>query len=285
MKVLAFGEVLFDIYPSKRAIGGAPLNFAAHFVRCGGEATLRSAVGDDELGEEALSNIRKWGVSTDCIAVSPEHPTGTCVVTLDERSVPSYCLTDDVAWDHIPCMDAVDSRFDVLYLGTLALRHKNNRQAVEKLLVGCDAAEVFADVNIRKPFYCKETIEFVLGAATIVKISEEELPIVLQECGLPLTDDLHIAVKQLADRFGNIRIVVITRGKDGAVAYDRERDTFYATAAVKTEVVSTVGAGDSFAAAFLHTYLCGRDIPRSLEAGARLAAVVVSHYEAIPAVM
>lgn len=285
MNVLAFGEVLFDIYPSKRVIGGAPLNFAAHFVRCGGEAALMSAVGDDELGKKVLSKLEGWRVSTDCVAVSSAYPTGTCVVTLDEQSVPSYCLTDDVAWDHIPFAPITRNEFDVLYLGTLALRNEHNRQTVEKLLVGCDFGDVFADVNIRPPFYCKETIDFVLRSATIVKISEEELPLVLGLLGLALTADPKAVAKQLISRFDNLRVVIITRGENGAAAYDRAKGRLYTVEAVKTQVVSTVGAGDSFSAAFLYAYLNKDDMVCCLETASRVAASVVSCYEAIPDVM
>ena len=147
MKLLSFGEVLWDIYPDKKCLGGAPLNFAAHFVKAGGEADIITAVGNDSLGAETLEGIRRLGVGTGCVAVV-NAPTGRCLVTLDENSVPTYDLLSGVAYDMIPppkdCGD-----FDVMYFGTLALRSEDNLSTVRRLLERCDGKTVFVDMNIR----------------------------------------------------------------------------------------------------------------------------------------
>lgn len=225
MKLLSFGEVLWDIYPDKKCLGGAPLNFAAHFVKAGGEADIITAVGNDSLGAETLEGIRRLGVGTGCVAVV-NAPTGRCLVTLDENSVPTYDLLSGVAYDMIPppkdCGD-----FDVMYFGTLALRSGDNLSTVRRLLERCDGKTVFVDMNIRPPFYTSETVRFALSNADIVKLSDEELPTVFEtvfgrEC--PVAED---AAARLADGFGGCKLMIVTRGGDGAFAYDCRGKEFY----------------------------------------------------------
>lgn len=280
MKLLSFGEVLWDIYPDKKCLGGAPLNFAAHFVKAGGEADIITAVGNDSLGAETLEGIRRLGVGTGCVAVV-NAPTGRCLVTLDENSVPTYDLLSGVAYDMIPppkdCGD-----FDVMYFGTLALRSRDNLSTVRRLLERCGGKTVFVDMNIRPPFYTSETVRFALSNADVVKLSDEELPTVFEtvfgrEC--PAAED---AAARLADEFGGCKLMIVTRGGDGAFAYDCRGKEFYRCGAVKAEVVSTVGAGDSFGAVFLHSYLSGRGVADCLAAASIAAARVVACAEAVP---
>ena len=278
MKIAAFGEIVWDVYPDKECLGGAPLNFAAHCVRHGGEAGMVSAVGDDELGHKALEQMKAWRVDTQGVTVYADRPTGRCLVTLDEAMVPTYHLEENTAWDAIGG-DGVSC--DVLYFGTLALRSDYNRATVERLLQG-DVREVFADVNLRAPFYDADTVAFTLSRATTAKISDEELPTVLALLGLPVTDDLTAVTKVLFARFDNLQTIVITRGGEGAFAATRDGKTA-ACAAVKTKVVSTVGAGDSFAAAFLCRYCQTGDLQAALEAAAATAARVVASHDAVPA--
>ena len=109
MKALSFGEILWDVYPNKKCLGGAPLNFAAHFAKQGGESYMLSALGDDELGKAALKKLSDWEVSSEYISVLKNRPTGRCVVTLNKQSVPSYDILQDVAYDHIPLKPVSDS--------------------------------------------------------------------------------------------------------------------------------------------------------------------------------
>ena len=276
MKLLSFGEILWDVYPDRKYIGGAPLNFAAHFSRHGGEVYMLSSLGDDELGNDALKVLRNWGISANYVSKS-EYPTGRCLVALDENSVPTYNLLENVAWDNITA-ENIDEDFDVLYFGTLALRDIKNRKTLEKVLKK-EYREIFCDVNLRTPFYSKESVNFVFENATIVKISDEELAEVLAFVGID-EDDFEKICFEIEKKFPNIKIVIITLGQKGAVAYDGSK--MFRVPAVPCEVVSTVGAGDSFSASFLWKYMSDEAVEESLIHASKIASFVVSQYDAVP---
>lgn len=278
MKALAFGEVLWDIYTDSEFIGGAPLNFGAHFKKCGGEAWVITAVGDDALGKKTVSEIENMGINTEYIDVSGKK-TGKCLVTLDENQIPSYNLLDDVAYDYIESKKL--SGFDVLYFGTLALRNENNRKTLAKIISENSFGDVFVDVNIRPPFYSDEVIKYSLENATIIKISDEELPVILKAINKDVTE-LSSVAGMFADSFSNLKIIIITKGGDGSFVYDCKNGKVYESKAEKVEVVSTVGAGDSFSAAFLAEYLKTSDISKALSLATKISGFVVSKKEAIP---
>lgn len=279
IKVLAFGEVLWDVYSDSKFIGGAPLNFAAHFVRCGGEASICSAVGADELGTVTLEQIKGLGVAADYVSVNSK-PTGRCIVTLDERLVPSYKILDDVAYDYISPL-AVNEKFDAFYLGTLALRTSENMSCAKKIIEANDFSEIFVDVNIRKPYISREALLFVMNKATILKISDEELVCVSELAELE-GGDCEECAEEICNKFGNIKAVIITKGENGSVAYIKETKKIVNCKAEKTDVVSTVGAGDSFSAAFLIKYLQKNDVSECMKFASKISGFVVSKKEAIP---
>ena len=281
MKVLSFGEILWDTYPTEKHIGGAPLNFSAHFVKAGGEAYLLSAVGADELGEAALSFLKEQGIRTDYVSVLEGKRTGECLVTLDGQGIPRYELLSGAAYDEIPKPELAGADFDAFYFGSLALRSEKNRKTVSAVLASRDFKEVFVDINIRPPFISPDVIRFACRSATILKISEEEMSAVTK----PLFGwerDAEESVKTIADTFANVKLILITKGENGSVAYDcRSGRTSYCDA-FKVNVASTVGAGDSFSAAFLYGYLSGKPIEDCLCAASRVSAFVCSKAEAIP---
>lgn len=279
MKLLSFGEILWDVYPEKSCIGGAPFNFAAHFVKQGGEAYMLSAVGEDELGRAALESLKRLGIGTDYMSVS-EKETGKCLVELDSRGIPSYNLLNSVAYDDISC-GAISEDIKLLYFGTLALRDEHNVKTLLNLADSHSFDEIFADVNIRKPFISREAIMLCLNRATIIKISDEELPFFSSEA-FGCECDCDTAADKIFANHPNIRLVIITKGAEGSVAYDRLSGKRFESKAVKTEVVSTVGAGDSFSAAFLYKYISGLDIERCLKFASLVSAFVVSKTEAVP---
>ena len=279
MKILSFGEILWDVFDTSKIIGGAPFNFAAHFVKCGGEAYLLSAVGCDELGDAALERVKHFGVSSKYVLRHCDLPTGKCQVTLDENKVPSYDLVKNSAWDRIDT-SFVNEDFDVLYFGTLSLRDEYNKKSLETLLEKRSFSEVFVDVNLRKPFYTPETVGFAVEKATVIKVSDEELSDVAK-C-LSINGCIDTFPQELCKRFTNIKLVIITKGERGSLAFDPIENKVYNALAHKCECVSTVGAGDSFAAAFLAKYLDGEDINSCLDFASKISARVVSHKEAIP---
>ena len=281
MHILSFGEVLWDVYPEQKYIGGAPLNFAAHFVKNGGKASMLSAVGNDNLGLETIEVIKQWGVGCDYISIHQHKQTGKCLVTLNEKMIPSYNLLSDVAYDEI-CMPLSTDEFDVFYFGTLALRSDYNFNALSHLLSNHSFKEVFVDVNIRPPHYSKRSIELALNHATMIKISDEELPTILKEIEWKETHNELELCRLLCEAYPQLKVVIITKGDKGSFVYDKTTNKDYAIDAKKVEVVSTVGAGDSFSATFLAYYLRNESIDTCLEMATKVSAFVVSKKDAIP---
>jgi len=278
MKLLSFGEILWDIFDTRKAIGGAPLNFGAYASMLGADTYLVSAVGNDELGREALSIVESYGIDTEYTSVIDNKETGSCVVTLNEQGVPSYNLLQNVAYDYIKPCTGVSA--DVFAFGSLALRGENNRQTLEKILSENNFSEIFTDVNIRAPHYSDESIETCLKNSTIVKISDEELPVICQYvCGenKGISEFLPI----LSGKYPQMKLIIITKGDKGACCYKCEEKTLYECDAQKTNVVSTVGAGDSFGASFLVKYLENGDCLASLEFASKISAAVCAHKGAI----
>ncbi len=279
MKALSFGEVLWDIYPDKRVIGGAPYNFAAHFVKNGGEAALLSAVGNDDIADETLKEIEKQNVSTRFIKTTDKE-TGKCIVTLDEDCIPSYDLLDDVAYDYINCCD-ISEEFDLIYFGTLSLRSKENFEALNSLLRRVKAKEIFVDLNVRTPFTTEKAVLLGVNNATILKISDEELDFVNSAVfGEKLS--VSESLEKYAEAFENLKVIIITLGAKGSLAFERSSKKTFKIKGKKVEAVSTVGAGDSFSAAFAYNYLLTKDMYSSLELATRISAFVVTNTEAIP---
>ena len=257
------------------------MNFAAHFVKLGGNSWLVSAVGNDEYGTAAIEKLKNWNIGTEYISVLDSKETGKCLVTLDEKQVPTYNLLDDVAYDNIPAPILGES-FDVFYFGTLALRSEYNLSTVKNILDNNSFSDIFVDLNIRPPHYSKENILFALNNATIVKISDEELSVVLENADIDNTVDYKEAARLIADRFSNLKLVIITLGPKGAYVYDTVSGEERSCGIVDVPVVSTVGACDSFAAAFLSQYLPGKGIDNALKIASKVSGFVVSQKDAVP---
>lgn len=281
MKVLSIGEIIWDVYPDKRCIGGAPFNFAAHSALLGCQSYLLSAVGDDELAEPALKEADSFGIKPDFIKTVHQKPTGKCEVTLDKRGVPSYNVLTDVAYDYLS-LDESLSDFDAIAFGTLIARSEQNARLIKEILANYSFSHIFCDLNLRKPFYSKESALLCAQNATILKISREELPqavnlLLGHEIAAPAT-----AARALSAAFPNLKIILITLDCDGAFAFDTNEKCSYFAPSKKVKVVSTVGAGDSFSAAFLASYAKNGDINEALEKAVSLSAFVVSSIEAVP---
>ena len=283
MNILSFGEIIWDVFPEGALMGGAPFNFAAHASKLGAKVYMASSLGNDELGEKALLNADKYGVQKDFIGTVEGKVTGQCLVHLDERSVPTYEIMDDVAYDYISYNEKMsDIYFDAVSFGTLAIRHKFNKASIKEILSKVSCKEVLTDVNIRKPFSSKESVLFCLENSTMVKISDEELPVVLDYVYGENEADYKKAAKKLSETYSNLKLVIITLGPKGAYVYDVKENKEYSCTSPDVKVVSTVGAGDSFSAAFLVSYLSGKSIPECLEKATEVSTYVVMHSGAIP---
>lgn len=287
VKILSVGEIIWDVYPEKKVIGGAPLNFAAHAVICGAESVLVSAVGEDALGEEALGALHSFGV--DCRYIKKnKHKTGQCIVTLDEQAVPCYHVLTDVAYDNIVLSksdidEIVNQSYDALYFGTLIQRNACSAEALRTIVAHHAFRIVFCDVNLRPNCYDRDSVAFCLKNATVLKISAEEEPL-LREFGMyaPKDESLKAVAESLCKAYPQLEIVLITLGKEGSYAYEAKTDKDYFQAAVGERVVSTVGAGDSYSAAFLTSYLSGKSITDCMKKAAEISGFVVAHTEAVP---
>lgn len=281
MRILAIGEIIFDIFGGEAEMGGAPLNFCAHAAALGAESALISAVGRDELSEEAFGKIKAFGVDTNFIETN-DYPTGRCIVTLKNGS-PSYDVISPAAYDFIEADIEKTKAYsaDVFAFGTLIQRNESSREAVKKILDACSFSHIFCDVNLRKCCYDKESCLMCLEKATVLKISEEEEPL-LHGFGLyEFSDDPYETLKNICKKYENIKLIIYTKGENGSDVYSADKDEFFSFKAEKAQVVSTVGAGDSYSAAFLCEYLKSGDISAAGKAGSALSARVVSCREAV----
>jgi len=269
--VLAFGEILWDVFGEDSKIGGAPLNFAAHFAKLGGKSYMVSAVGKDNLGTDALDIVGGFGIDTSYVATL-DVPTGRCNVTLKGGS-PLYDLQTGVAYDYIP-MPHVTESFDALYYGSLACRNAVSYQTLLDIIKNADVKERFFDVNIRQNYYTSELLDTLTKSATILKISREEMNV--YGIGSPET-----VAKALMQKYANLRLVIVTLDKDGGMLVARDGSIVYSR---KPNVVpvSTVGGGDSFSACMLISLLNGYDYKPALDRAATLADYVVTQLGAIP---
>ncbi len=273
MRILSFGEILFDIFDEKKEIGGAPFNFAAHLSQLGAESYMVSSLGNDENGRDALEIAKELGIKTDYISFN-NFKTGFCRVTL-QNGIPSYRLADDTAYDHIG-RQCPKGKFDALYMGTLALRSPESKKTFESLLRCVNTKEIFFDVNIRGNNYTKSLLTELLSVATILKVSEEEIGVFGNG-----RDVVKICL-DLSAKYKNLKYIAVTLGGDGAMVFDRSTKSVLFSEKPKGKVVSTVGAGDSFSACFLYNLLSGKPVGVCLDRAVALSDYVVTQLGAVP---
>ena len=282
MKIHVFGDILWDVFPDKKEIGGAAFNFAAHMARLGADVKMLSALGIDEEGDEALKKAAEFGVDLSGVARISDVPTGMSLITL-EGGTPDYDLPFPTAYDCIPLkmQKKADMTADALYFGTLPVRNPDypSRASLLKLFDNGKYKELFFDINIRKTNYTQDFVELALSRATILKLSRDEQDAV----GVKADKDDHKAFcKALCEKYPNIKLVLLTLDKDGSTVYSAVDGTFCRSPKPRVKVVSTVGGGDSLSACFLYNYLNGAPIRECLRCASILANYVVRHLGAIP---
>lgn len=276
--IVGIGELLWDMLPTGKAIGGAPANFAYHAGRLGEEGWVISAVGDDILGQEIMDVLNGKRVRS-LVAIS-KRPTGTVQVTLDDAGVPSYIITEDVAWDDIPFsseMKELASRTDAVCFGSLVQRGRS-RASVLKFMeaLPSSALKVF-DINLRQHFYTPEILEESLRIADVLKINDEEIVTVAGMFGLG--EDMREACRKLMDMY-SLKFVLLTKGAQGSEVITRDESIPQGVG--KINVVDTVGAGDAFTAAFTVAYLNGKSLADAQKLAGEVTAYVCSHKGAMP---
>lgn len=273
MKAVCFGEVLWDISEKSQTLGGAPLNVLGHVARLGDQGIIISAVGSDDLGARTAESLASLGIDTRYLAVKDGVKTGKAFIRLED-GIPSYSFNSPAAWDliDVPGESFFSSSYDVFIFGTLSQRNEKSRKTLYHILDSIKCKEIFFDVNLRLFFYSDEIIRESLSRCTILKMNDEELPVVLKATG---RDD----VFSLMEKY-DIRITLVTNGKKGTDCYTCER--VYHQDAMKVQVVDTVGAGDSLSGAFLHFLLLGDTVEDALRKAGTVADYVVTKPGAIP---
>jgi len=280
MNCLAFGEILWDIIDGKKFLGGAPLNFATHFVKCFEQASLISAVGKDKLGKLAEAEIQKLGVDTSLIQVNADYKTGTVDVSLTKEGQPDYKINSPVAYDFISksFRSMIAKDFDIFYFGTLSQRNAKSQDTLYSILTSRKFKHIFFDINLRKDCYNEVVIRKSLSHCTILKINEEEVKIVsFMLFGKIL--EMEVFISSLLSEY-NIETIIITCGSNGC--FIKHGNLFQHLESEPVKVVDAVGAGDAFSAAFMKVFISTKNPISAGKIANRVGAFVVSHKGAIP---
>ncbi|KOH43646.1 carbohydrate kinase family protein [Sunxiuqinia dokdonensis] len=277
--VIGIGELLWDVFPDQKKIGGAPVNFAYHVSKMGIDSLAISAIGNDELGRELLDVIDQAGVNYNI--GKNEYPTGTVQVTLSGDGVPQYEICEPVAWDFIPLKPEWEEKASVasaICFGSLAQRGEVSRKSIRRLieLAHPGAFKVF-DINLRQQFYSEELIRESLSLCNVLKINDEELEVVAKFFGLSRSQDDQC--QTLLGQF-KLELLVLTCGTNGSYLYRGSEITFKETPKVK--VADTVGAGDSFTAAIVSGLLNKQSLDEMHEWAVKLSAFVCTQNGAMP---
>lgn len=246
--VIGLGEILWDLFPDGKKLGGAPANFVYHAQQLGAIGIPVSCVGDDDLGRELYEQLHSLGLDLRFIAKDSKHPTGTVSVELDRYGNPDYIIHRNVAWDYIPAAEFLfdlAGQADVICFGTLCQRSDVSQTTIKKFIsYKKPNAVIVFDINLRQDFFTKEIIKNSLNLADILKLNEQELSVLKKMFGL--ADGQKESLSQLTNRF-SLSLIALTRGAQGSLLYTLEEESDFA--GITTAVVDTVGAGDSFTAA------------------------------------
>lgn len=279
-KIVGLGELLWDVFPDGKALGGAPVNFACHASQFGFEGCAVSAVGKDDLGQEILDTLAGKGLVS---LVEPvDYPTGTVQVTLDAQGVPRYEICEGVAWDNIPFtpqMERLARECRAVCFGSLAQRGAVSRATIRRFLglVAPDAYRIF-DINLRQHYYDREVVADSLGQCNVLKINDEEVAAVARLFGFSGFDEQEVCRRLLREY--DLELVIETRGAAGSYVFTADETSRIETPRV--EVVDTVGAGDSFAGAFVASLLRGSSLREAHRTAVDVAAYVCTQKGAMP---
>lgn len=280
--VVGMGEALWDVLPEGKKIGGAPANFAYHVSQFGLPSCVVSAIGDDALGKEIIENFKSKGL--DQLIAEVPYPTGTVQVEIDQTGIPLYDIKENVAWDNIPYtehLDALAKRTKAVCFGSLAQRNVVSRNTINHFLDTMpkdDDSLIVFDVNLRQGFYNKEILCKSMQNCNILKINDEELITVSRMFGYPGID-LQDKCWILLGKY-NLKMLILTCGINGSYVFTPGNVSFHPTP--KVEVADTVGAGDSFTAAFIASILKGKSVTEAHSIAVKTSAYVCTQKGAMP---
>lgn len=279
--VVGLGEVLWDLLPEGNQLGGAPTNFAYISTLLGDRGVVASRVGRDDLGRKALERLKILGVETSSVQRDNSHRTGTVKVQVESSGQPRFTIHEDVAWDFLSWREnwkKLACKADAVCFGTLAQRSPRSHGTIAEFLRNTRGARVF-DVNLRQHFYSAEVVRESVFTATIVKMNQDELPIVLKSLGLNPGED-----KRAASQLLNFRpkLVCVTRGERGSFLLSRRGAVEHEGFSVR--VKDTIGSGDAFTAALVHEYLRGATLEKMNDAANRMGSWVATQAGGTPVI-
>jgi len=279
-KITSIGEVLYDVYPDQKRLGGAPFNFIYHIWKILGRANFISSVGDDDNGKEMLSYLNSIGFNTNHIYRDKKYPTGIVKVILGNDKIPQFTISPECSYDYITLSNStkqlLETETDLLYFGTLSTRSEISRRTIQSLF-GKPHIKYFCDLNLRHNFYTKELIEQTLLTCNVLKINQDELDKLKQFFILDQTNK--IAVEQLIKKF-DIDLIGLTLGENGAELFTKRETNHYKTEIAN--VVDTLGAGDAFSAILCLGYLYKRSIMEINKLANEFAAQICTIDGAVP---
>ena len=280
--VIGMGEALWDVLPEGKKLGGAPANFAYHVSQFGLPSSVVSAVGDDALGYEILENFASKGLNH--LIEKVPYPTGTVQVEIDQAGIPQYEIKENVAWDNIPYtarLESLATKTKAGCFGSLAQRNVVSRKTINRFLDAMPESDynlVVFDVNLRQGFYNKEILCNSMSRCNILKINDEELVTVSRMFGYPGID-LQDKCWILLGKY-NLKMLILTCGINGSYVFTPGNVSFQPTP--KVEVADTVGAGDSFTAAFIASILKGKPVSEAHALAVKVSAYVCTQKGAMP---
>ena len=280
--VVGLGEVLWDVLPEGKKLGGAPANFAYHAGQLlGMDNTIAiSALGEDALAEETIESLKEHKLNY--LLPRVKYPTGTVQVTLSEDGIPAYEIMENVAWDNIPYtpeMAEIARNCRAVCFGSLAQRYVTSWATIRQFLddTPADCLKIF-DINLRQQFYSKDVIEESFKRCNILKINDEELVVIKRMYGYDDLDMRGICEKILADY--KLKMLVLTCGTNGSYVFAPGLTSFQETP--KVTVADTVGAGDSFTGSFCAAILNGKPMEEAHKRAVQVSAYVCTQNGAMP---
>ncbi len=272
-KIVAFGEVVWDILPNGKVLGGTPLNLVYRCNSFEEQGFLLSRVGDDDLGNEAIEKLKELGISDDNVQSDTEFPTGTVHISFENNYDPRYIVTPDVAFDHIEfsaeALKLVRDA-DCLFYGLLPQRFGISKNTLRELIKESPDSLHFFDLKLFEHFFNVRVVENLLESSNIVRIKEKEISFLCRELGLN-DENLNDFSLELSKKY-RIDLILITRGQNGVFAYHKRKGAFFESG-YSIDIVDNIGSGMAFSAGFLHYYLNGKSIQQALNFGNAVGAL------------
>lgn len=278
--VVGLGEVLWDMLPEGRKIGGAPVNFAYHAGQFGIDTMAVSAIGNDKLGEDTIAEMN--GKHLNHIFPSVPYPTGSVQVSLDEKGVPAYDIKENVAWDNIPFTNEIESvarNCQAVCFGSLAQRNAVSRSTIRKFIESTPSGCIrIFDINLRQNFYTSNVIRDSLELCNILKINDEEIMLVSRMFNYD-SSNIENVCRTIMEDF-SLEMVILTCGTKGSYIFTKGGVSFMPTP--KVNVADTVGAGDSFTGSFCAAILRGLSVAEAHKKAVEVSAYVCTQNGAMP---